>query len=171
MPPTLTAPPSADQSERVSVPLPESVLVRDAYRRVYAATLIAPASAEVVARIAGLELKGTLRILRALQRAGLLLQDDGVWHADLDRVTLSVESEPVVRTTVKPIPRKQSQRLAFLYEAVALFELGIEYREPDVNTLLKQLNPDFAAVRRYLVEEGLMSRSDGIYRRIQQSST
>jgi hypothetical protein len=41
----------------------------------------------------------------------------------------------------------------------------VEYPEAQVNERLAGLNPDFAALRRYLVEEGLLSRSNGIYRR------
>lgn len=56
--------------------------------------------------------------------------------------------------------------MAFLQEAADLFEAGRPYPEPEVNERLKQLNPDFAALRRYLVEEGLMARAGGLYRRV-----
>jgi len=37
---------------------------------------------------------------------------------------------------------------------------------PKVNTLLQRHHPDFAALRRYLIDEGFMERHAGIYRRL-----
>jgi hypothetical protein len=40
-----------------------------------------------------------------------------------------------------------------------------DYGEKEVNMRLALLHPDVAALRRYLVDEGLMTRTGGIYRR------
>jgi hypothetical protein len=40
-----------------------------------------------------------------------------------------------------------------------------DYEEKEVNMRLALLHPDVAALRRYLVDEGLMTRGGGIYRR------
>jgi len=40
-----------------------------------------------------------------------------------------------------------------------------DYEEKEVNMRLALLHPDVAALRRYLVDEGLMTRTGGIYRR------
>ena len=40
-----------------------------------------------------------------------------------------------------------------------------DYEEKEVNMRLALLHPDVAALRRYLVDDGLMTRSGGIYRR------
>jgi hypothetical protein len=40
-----------------------------------------------------------------------------------------------------------------------------DYEEKEVNMRLALLHPDVAALRRYLVDSGLMTRAGGIYRR------
>ena len=37
------------------------------------------------------------------------------------------------------------------------------YEERDVNDILREFHPDVAALRRYLVEEGFLDRTDGGY--------
>jgi hypothetical protein len=41
--------------------------------------------------------------------------------------------------------------------------ISARYPEADVNTILASYHPDTAALRRYLVNEKLLSRADGIY--------
>ena len=41
-----------------------------------------------------------------------------------------------------------------------------DYEEKEVNMRLALLHPDVAALRRYLVDAGLMTRDGGIYRRV-----
>ena len=43
------------------------------------------------------------------------------------------------------------------------FEPGVKYSEGEVSRQLERYNPDYAALRRYLVEEDLMSRAEGVY--------
>jgi hypothetical protein len=38
-----------------------------------------------------------------------------------------------------------------------------QYREAEVNAVLKSVYDDHAALRRYLIDEGLMSRESGLY--------
>ena len=45
-----------------------------------------------------------------------------------------------------------------------------DYEEKEVNMRLALLHPDVAALRRYLVDEGLMTRAGGIYRRVAKES-
>jgi hypothetical protein len=44
------------------------------------------------------------------------------------------------------------------------------YEEKEVNMRLALLHPDVAALRRYLVDGGLMSRDAGIYRRVRPTT-
>jgi hypothetical protein len=44
------------------------------------------------------------------------------------------------------------------------------YEEKEVNMRLALLHPDVAALRRYLVDGGLMSREAGIYRRVRPTT-
>jgi hypothetical protein len=43
------------------------------------------------------------------------------------------------------------------------FEPGIKYPEAEVNAILLGFHDDYAALRRYLVENGFLSREGGIY--------
>ncbi|PRY60317.1 hypothetical protein BCF74_107103 [Knoellia remsis] len=61
------------------------------------------------------------------------------------------------------IPTKIGKRLVVLDLVAQDFELGEIYDERTVNEVLKQRHPDFAALRRYLVEEGFLTRRDGTY--------
>ena len=64
------------------------------------------------------------------------------------------------------IPAKPSKRDLLL--AVILdrcFPEDRDYEEKEVNMRLALLHPDVAALRRYLVDGGWMTRSAGIYRR------
>jgi hypothetical protein len=59
------------------------------------------------------------------------------------------------------IPAKRGKRLPVLHWLVQEFEPGVYYSEADVNEVLRAFHPDVAALRRYLVEEELMSRTPG----------
>jgi hypothetical protein len=61
------------------------------------------------------------------------------------------------------IPAQRSKRLVVLDHLVRVFEAGIRYPEREVNALLAVWHPDVAALRRYLVDEGLLSREAGVY--------
>ncbi len=65
------------------------------------------------------------------------------------------------------IPARQGKRLFVLRELrERCFSEDRDYPEKEVNMRLALVHPDVAALRRYLVESGLMSRSNGIYRRL-----
>jgi hypothetical protein len=61
------------------------------------------------------------------------------------------------------IPAKAAKRRVILDHLAQMFEPGHRYPEAEVNALLKQVHPDTAALRRYLVDEGFMARADGVY--------
>ena len=65
------------------------------------------------------------------------------------------------RLTAIPVQRKK--RLAVLRWLVEDFRPGRLYPEAEVNRIISRRHPDFAAVRRYLVDEELMQRRQGIY--------
>jgi hypothetical protein len=66
------------------------------------------------------------------------------------------------------IPSKLKKRLVILKWLAEKFEMGVQYPEAQVNELLAQYHPDYAALRRYLVEQGFMQREKGIYWRVEQ---
>jgi hypothetical protein len=67
---------------------------------------------------------------------------------------------------IEAMPAKRSRRLLLLDEVAQVFEPGVRYPEPEVNRVLGQMFSDYAALRRYLVDEDLMGRADGEYWRI-----
>ena len=61
------------------------------------------------------------------------------------------------------MPARQSRRVQLLEEVAQLFEPGVRYLEWQVNHLLGALFDDYVALRRYLVDAGLLDRADGEY--------
>ena len=65
------------------------------------------------------------------------------------------------------IPARQGKRLVILRELrERCFAEDRDYPEKEVNMRLALVHPDVAALRRYLVDAKLMSRANGIYRRM-----
>ena len=63
------------------------------------------------------------------------------------------------------IPAQHSKRLIVLRQlAETVFERKRKYPEKEVNQLLAVRYPDAASVRRYLVDEGFMTRKNSVYR-------
>lgn len=57
-------------------------------------------------------------------------------------------------------PKKQKQKyLCFLW-IISLFAKNINYTEKEVNEILKKVYPDYVMIRRYLVDYGLISRTE-----------
>jgi hypothetical protein len=61
------------------------------------------------------------------------------------------------------IPARRSRRRLVLDWLAQQFEPGRTYPESIVNQVLRQYHPDFASLRRYLVDEGFMERRHGRY--------
>jgi hypothetical protein len=61
------------------------------------------------------------------------------------------------------IPTQRSKRLIVLDRLSQEFEPGRRYSERTVNLMLSRRHPDTAALRRYLVDEGFLSREQGEY--------
>jgi hypothetical protein len=64
---------------------------------------------------------------------------------------------------LRSIPTKHSKLLVVLDRLAQEFEPGRTYPESEVNETLHRFHPDFAALRRYLVENGFMTREDNKY--------
>jgi len=64
------------------------------------------------------------------------------------------------------IPAQPAKRLVILRWLAEQFEPGREYPEREVNDLLRPINEDYAALRRLLVDHGLLTREAGVYRRV-----
>jgi hypothetical protein len=78
---------------------------------------------------------------------------------------LPSQLRPFVRDgRISVIPAKHAVRLLLLDRVAQAFEPGRRYPELAVNEILKRLYDDHATLRRYLVDEELLSRTpDGTY--------
>jgi hypothetical protein len=64
---------------------------------------------------------------------------------------------------LRSIPTKLSKLLVVLDHLAQEFEPGRTYAEAEVNDILMRHHPDYAALRRYLVENGFMTREENVY--------
>ena len=64
---------------------------------------------------------------------------------------------------IETMPARRSRRRLLLDKIAQAFEPGVRYPERRVSLFLRAIYPDYAALRRYLVDEGLLSRADGEY--------
>jgi DNA-binding transcriptional ArsR family regulator len=154
-------------------------------RRVVAAMILGDLAVDDIARSADLSVRETVDALARLRDAGLVeagsdgsfvlieahfkasavaaAPEDVTDHGDApasDRRVLDVafNDGKLVRW-----PTKRSKRLVVLDYLAQSFEPGRRYNEREVNGLLRPFNDDTATTRRYLVDEGLLDRSDGEY--------
>lgn len=105
------------------------------------------------------------------------MADDADPRAPLDFAAGQVRSdERVLRafvhegrlTAIPAQDRKRQVILRWLLET--RFADDGPWVERDVNMRIALVHPDVAALRRYLVEAGLMTRSGGVYRRAQSAA-
>jgi len=86
-------------------------------------------------------------------------EDARPWGLRAVRLEGIPELHPFVRAgRLAKIPRKHSTRLTLLDLLAQAFEPGRHYAEADVNAVLRAVHSDFAALRRYLVDEGFLDR-------------
>jgi hypothetical protein len=153
--------------------------------KVVAALALGAGTLEEVAEASGLPLKDVALAARRLARAGLVRRDGralelhaGAFGAAAraaaeaapppeplsdDPAEDAVLSAFVRDGRLVSIPAQQSKRRVVLEHLVRVFEPGVRYPEREVNALLGVWHSDYAALRRYLVDEGLLSRDAGEY--------
>lgn len=101
--------------------------------------------------------------LRAAAREIGPPRDPGLALAAIDE-----EEEAVLRSyfrggRLREIPARQSKRRIILNRLALEFEPGIRYTERQVNETLKRFHDDYASLRRYLVDEVLLTRERNRY--------
>jgi hypothetical protein len=62
---------------------------------------------------------------------------------------------------IETMPARQSRRRLLLDRIAQAFEPGVRYPQRRVSLFLRAIYADYAALRRYLVDEGFLSRADG----------
>jgi hypothetical protein len=109
--------------------------------------------------------------LGGVERGAAWPHDGESLAATLDRLAFGPDERKVLRgylvdgrlETIPAKGRKRDVILRFLRERV--FTEDRDYPEPEVNQRLALFHPDVAALRRYLVDEGMVTREAGRYRR------
>jgi hypothetical protein len=161
------------------------LLADPARLKVVAALALGAGTIEEVSAASGLSLKDVAHAARRLARAGLVHRDGHVLALHTERfgaaARAAAESAPapeplssdpaedaVLSAFVRngrlvSIPAQQSKRRVVLEHLVRVFEPGVRYPEREVNALLAVWHADVAALRRYLVDEGLLTREAGVY--------
>ena len=64
---------------------------------------------------------------------------------------------------LETIPTSRGKRLVVLDRLAQEFEPGVRYAEADINLILQLFHRDYASLRRYLVDEGFLTRAEGVY--------
>jgi hypothetical protein len=161
------------------------LLADPARLRVVSALALGAGTIEDVAAASGLPLKDVALAARRLARAGLVTRDGHALglreerFAEVARAAAEAAPPPeplsddpaedaVLSAFVRDgrltsIPVQLSKRRVVLDHIVRVFEPGVRYPEREVNALLAVWHPDVAALRRYLVDEGMLSRAGGEY--------
>lgn len=60
---------------------------------------------------------------------------------------------------LKSFPSKEKRKIVVLRKILTMFNVDRKYSEKEVNEILKDIEPDFATLRRYLIEYGFMERT------------
>jgi DNA-binding transcriptional ArsR family regulator len=68
---------------------------------------------------------------------------------------------------IKELPSRHKKRLVVLTWLANQFDMDVRYAEQEMNERLKQYNPDYASLRRYMIDYKLMQREKGIYWRVE----
>lgn len=145
-----------------------------------------PATAAEVADAARLDIRRAAKALTRLAGAGLVDQDGDSFALRPERFREALESlgrpegpavpnsglgadaDRILRIFVRngrlvQIPAVHSKRRVVLDWLARLFEPGRAYPEKEVNERLAAVHPDYAALRRYLVDDDFLHRRNGFY--------
>src|SRR3954469_7968706 len=153
--------------------------------RVFAALALGARSLVDVAEQSGVEPRLAVRALKRLEKGGVVARAGNDWDLRRDVIDeqarrtatprpafddegLSAEQASVLRKFLRDgrlatIPAGRSKRLVVLDHIAKVFDIGVRYSEREVDALLHVFHPDHAALRRYLVDEGFLSREAGVY--------
>ena len=174
-------PPASDAIAQAAATL--GVLADIERFKVISAIALGAGSIDSIASTSGVPVRSVEKALSRLVSADLVTNDIGLWRVRFDELQLqardaaaeraAADTGPpgagdVVRRFFKrgrlaSIPAAQSKRAVVLDHIVQVFEPGLVYLERDVNAILGRVHDDFASLRRYLVDEGFLERSDGKY--------
>ncbi|HET6817747.1 MAG TPA: DUF2087 domain-containing protein [Mycobacteriales bacterium] len=162
-----------------------AVLADEQRISVAAAVILGSSATDDVAAATGLAKRRVLEALTRLEAAGLVSHGDNGWGFDVGRLKeIARDARPrdepddvgdvdrdtasVLRTFLRggrltQIPTQHSKRLVVLDHICRVFDIGVRYPEREVNAFLRAFHPDTSALRRYLVDEGFLTRQNNVY--------
>lgn len=151
----------------------------------FAAVVLGAQTPSEVATTTGLPPRDVVRALRRLEQGGLVQAVEGrlIGSRTAFKETMREyapepgPSEPldpdqakatILRTFVRDgrlvtIPAARGKRQVVLEHIAACFEPGVKYPERAVDAVLRAWHEDYVSLRRYLIDEDLMARENGIY--------
>ncbi|MCP3994537.1 MAG: DUF2087 domain-containing protein [bacterium] len=109
-------------------------------------------------RLAGSVLQDAVRALPTAADADQVITD-GPWSHDEKKILRRFFSG----TRLTEIPSNRTKRRLVLERLAQEFEPGFRYQEQDLNFTLQLFHPDYASLRRHMIEEEIMTRSEGVY--------
>ena len=157
--------------------------------RVFAALVLGDAAPDQLHKSTGLNQRAISMALHRLEAGGLVQRTGDGYAPVVDAFKQAAREaappaeqhgysddrvEAVVRAFVKDgrltgVPAQATRRRMLLEHVVQSFEPGREYPEKEVNAVLRAWTEggglDHVSLRRYLVDEGLLSRDGNAYRR------
>jgi hypothetical protein len=153
--------------------------------RVFAALSLGARSLVEIAERSRVEPRLAVKALKRLERGGVVARQGNDWELRRDVIAeqarrtasrpetyddegLSPAQASVLRAFLRDgrlttVPASRSKRLVVLDHLAKVFDIGVRYAEREVDALLHVFHPDHAALRRYLVDEGFLSREAGVY--------
>lgn len=156
-----------------------SAMSDEARRKTYAAIVLGAKTVKQVCVAAQLPEGKTMAAIERLISVGLLASEDDqlivtdAFAAALERRDGEVSgANPAHMKQLKKflrdgklvsIPTARSKRLPVLDWLATMFEPADRYSEVRVNEILGKFHDDVAALRRYLVDEGFLTRDKGEY--------
>lgn len=151
------------------------------------------AQPQELADASGVPVRDVIKTLIRLDEARLAVRDEAGpaadrWRAVPETLRAATEAnhrqgddplppEPVVREPgtlavlrgffskgrLTHVPAAHAKRMIVLDYLAQSFEPGVRYEETKVNRILGSFHDDYAALRRHLVDEGFLSRSENMY--------
>jgi hypothetical protein len=106
--------------------------------------------------------RGTIRAVAATlpgEEAADTSMLDGPWTEEEKQIL----SRHFVGSRLTEIPANRTARMVVLERLAHELEIGLRYSEREVNSIIQTFYPDYAAIRRYMVDEGFVTRAQGSY--------
>lgn len=120
-------------------------------------------------RDAGSGLAADLRVLAEAARAASTPRRRPTLEGATDEQVAVARNFVTEDGRLKALPAREAKRRLVLGWVASRFEPGRQYPEREVNGILLGVYDDPASLRRYLVDEGLLERDAGVYRRAEES--